>query len=83
MKNKLRSALAQDFSRRDLLKGSGIGLLGATACGWFPALAQELAENPRRKRQLILLWMSGGPSMLTLRRFKPASASSSAFSGSR
>jgi len=32
--------------------------------GWLPALAARAADDSRRKRACILLWMSGGPSQL-------------------
>jgi uncharacterized protein (DUF1501 family) len=47
-----------------LLRASGLGLVGASLSGWFPALAYAQADDPRRKRHCILLWMSGGPSQL-------------------
>lgn len=60
-------SLRQDpsvFSRRTLLRASGLGLVGASLSGWFPQLAHAQAADPRRKRHCILLWMSGGPSQL-------------------
>jgi len=50
--------------RRELLRAAGLGLLGASASGWFPLLAQEVAADPARRRHCILLWMNGGPSQL-------------------
>ena len=79
MKNSLRSALANKLGRRELLKASGIGLLGATACDWLPALAHGLAENPQRKRQLIVLWMSGGPTQTDTFDLKPDHANGGQF----
>ncbi len=55
------------FSRRDLGKYTGLGLLGTSASGWLPALAAQAANSQQpaeRKRKCILLWMSGGPSQL-------------------
>ncbi len=51
-------------SRRDWLRLASLGVLGGSMCRWFPALAEETAANPQRKRSCILLWMSGGPSQL-------------------
>lgn len=51
--------------RRQFAKHSGLSLLGASASGWLPLIAQAVNQqnqNPRRK--CILLWMSGGPSQL-------------------
>src|SRR5262245_12438045 len=33
----------------------------AGLCSFLPTLAAEAAKNPQRKRNCILLWMSGGP----------------------
>ncbi len=39
-----------------------LSLAGAAGLsGWLPALATESAKDPARKRNFILLWMSGGP----------------------
>jgi hypothetical protein len=53
------------------LKLAGMGLLGASGSGWFPALAQELAADPGRRRHAILLWMTGGPSQTDTFDMKP------------
>ena len=55
------------FSRRDFGKYAGLGLLGASASGWLPAMAAQASEaqaTADRKRKCILLWMSGGPSQM-------------------
>ncbi|TWT48455.1 DUF1501 domain-containing protein [Botrimarina hoheduenensis] len=60
------------ISRRDWLRHSGLGLVGASLSGWFPRLAQAAAATglaPRR--QAILLWMAGGPSQLDTFDMKP------------
>src|SRR5438477_3199118 len=57
------------FSRRDCLRMSGFGMLGAS--GWLPALAVRAAADPARRRQCILLWMSGGPSQIDTFDLKP------------
>jgi hypothetical protein len=59
------------FSRRDLLRYSGLGLVGASSSGWFPLLAARAAGDPQRRRQCILLWMSGGPSQTDTFDMKP------------
>lgn len=54
------------LSRRDWLRLSSAGALGASASGWLPRLAaQAHAEGPaagERKKSCILLWLDGGPS---------------------
>jgi hypothetical protein len=59
------------LSRRDLLRYSGLGLIGAGASGWFPMLAAQAAADPQRRRQCVLLWMSGGPSQTDTFDMKP------------
>ena len=64
-----RSAL--ELTRRDLLKLSVGGAFGLSMSRWFPALAQEAAQNSTRKRACILLWMTGGPSQTDTFDLKP------------
>ncbi len=59
------------ISRRDILNGLAAGIGGASASGWFPKLASALANDPKRKRHCILLWMSGGPSQTDTFDMKP------------
>src|SRR5262245_61652728 len=59
------------LTRRDWLKLSSLGVLGASASGWFANLANAAAANPARKRACILLWMSGGPSQMDTFDLKP------------
>lgn len=62
------------FDRRDFLRASGLGLLGASASGWLHGLgrafAQELVQQGKT-RHCILLWMTGGPSQLDTFDLKP------------
>ncbi|MGD9722883.1 MAG: DUF1501 domain-containing protein [Pirellulales bacterium] len=62
------------LSRRDWLRASGLGLVGASTSGWLPLLADQQAADPRRKRHCILLWMNGGPSQLDTFDLKPGHA---------
>lgn len=48
---------------------AGIG--GVSASRWFPLFAQQIADDPRRTRHCILLWMSGGPSQTDTFDLKP------------
>jgi len=59
------------LSRRDLLKLSAAGVLGATTSGWFGRLAEAAAPHVARKKQMILLWMNGGPSQMDTFDLKP------------
>ncbi|QDT04603.1 hypothetical protein K227x_29960 [Rubripirellula lacrimiformis] len=42
-----------------------------SASGWFPELARALANDPKRRRHCILLWMSGGPTQTDTFDMKP------------
>jgi uncharacterized protein (DUF1501 family) len=52
------------LTRRDWLRLTTAGALGLGASGWLPALAEDLARHPERRRACILLWMNGGPSQI-------------------
>lgn len=67
----LRRQASKRLSRRDLLRVSACGALGASLSGWLPALAEEAASHPQRRRSCILLWMSGGPSQMDTFDLKP------------
>jgi uncharacterized protein (DUF1501 family) len=67
------------LSRRDWLKLSAVGALGASLSGWLPALAADTARNPHRKRSCILLWMNGGPSQMDTFDLKPGHANGGPF----
>jgi uncharacterized protein (DUF1501 family) len=53
---------SQGISRRDLLRCSGVALLGASASGWMRLLADEAARQGAKKKSVILLYMNGGAS---------------------
>jgi len=67
------------FSRRQWLQASGLGLLGCSASGWLPALAAQLADDPSRRRHCVLLWMTGGPSQTDTFDMKPQHANGGEF----
>jgi hypothetical protein len=58
------------FSRRQLLRSSGLSLLGASASGWLPRLAAA-SERRAGRRHCVLLWMNGGPSQTDTFDLKP------------
>ncbi len=68
-----------DLHRRDLLRTMGVGLFGTTCARWLPALAAEVAHDPRRTRHCILLWMAGGPSQTDTFDMKPGHANGGDF----
>lgn len=59
------------IDRRRLLHAMACGACGMSVSGWLPAMAQELAADPRRRRHCILLWMAGGPSQTDTFDMKP------------
>jgi uncharacterized protein (DUF1501 family) len=59
------------LSRRDWLRLTTAGVVGASMSGWLEALARGAARDPQRKRACILLWMSGGPSQMDTFDLKP------------
>lgn len=68
-----------NLHRRDVLRAAGLGLLGSSFAGWLPALAADVAADPRRNRHCILLWMSGGPSQTDTFDMKPGHANGGEF----
>ena len=67
------------LTRREWLKLSAVGVVGYSLSGWLPALAADLATDPRRKRSCVLLWMDGGPSQMDTFDLKPGSANGGPF----
>jgi hypothetical protein len=60
------------LTRREWLRLSTLGALGASMSGWIENLAA--AASPERKRACILLWMNGGPSQMDTFDLKPGHA---------
>jgi hypothetical protein len=67
------------LTRRDAMAQLGLGMLGTSCASWLPALAAEVAADPRRTRHCILLWMSGGPSQMDTFDMKPGHANGGEF----
>jgi uncharacterized protein (DUF1501 family) len=66
-------------NRREMLRNIGLGLLGTSCASWLPGIAAEVAQDPRRRRHCILLWMSGGPSQTDTFDMKPGHANGGEF----
>ncbi len=47
-----------------MLRLTSCGAFGLSLSNWFPQFAQAAAQDEKRKRACILLWMSGGPSQI-------------------
>jgi hypothetical protein len=71
--------MLENISRRDLLKLSAAGVMGASASGWFDVLAARAAETRRQHKSCILLWMDGGPSHKDTFDLRPGTAQGGPF----
>jgi hypothetical protein len=69
------------LSRRDWLRLSAAGVLGGSVSGWLGQLAARAADDPKRRRSVILLWMNGGPSQMDTFDLKPGHANGGPFLG--
>ncbi len=68
------------FNRRQMLQATSLGLLGASASGWFPAFADELTTQGKKpKRHCVLLWMTGGATQTDTFDMKPGHANGGEF----
>lgn len=65
--------------RRAWLQTLGLALGGWSASGWLPVLANDAAQDPKRRRHCILLWMSGGPTQTDTFDMKPGHANGGEF----
>jgi hypothetical protein len=61
-----------DLTRRDMMRLSWAGLVGASTLPWLEAMANDV--KPAAKRACILLWMNGGPSQTDTFDLKPGHA---------
>lgn len=52
---------------------------GLSMSGWLPRLAAQAANDPRRRRSCILLWMAGGPTQTDTFDPKPGHANGGPF----
>jgi len=68
-----------ESTRREWLKYVLAGSAGTSMSGWFGDLAALAAEEPKRPRSCILLWMSGGPSQIDTFDLKPGHANAGEF----
>ena len=74
-----RNRQVAGLTRRDALRLSAFGAIGASASGWIEALAADTASHPSRRKSCILLWMPGGPSQTDTFDPKPGHANSGPF----
>jgi hypothetical protein len=69
----------ENLSRRDWLRLSAAGVVSYSFSGWLKALADNTANDPKRKKSCILLWMNGGPSQMDTFDLKPGHANGGPF----
>ncbi len=74
-----RSRDENQLTRRELLRWSWAGLVGASALPSLAALAGESETVTPRKRACILLWMNGGPSQMDTFDLKPGHENGGSF----
>jgi hypothetical protein len=67
------------LSRRDWMRLASAGVVGASASGWIENLAARAATDPKRRKSVILLWMTGGPSQIDTFDPKPGHANGGPF----
>jgi hypothetical protein len=67
------------LSRRDFVKLSAAGVLGASTSGWLDILAARAAQSGAKHKAFILLWMDGGPSHKDTFDLKPGTANAGEF----
>jgi hypothetical protein len=67
------------LSRRQWLRLAAAGYSATSISGWLGSLAADTANDPKRKRACILLWMSGGPSQTDTFDLKPGHANGGPF----
>jgi uncharacterized protein (DUF1501 family) len=67
------------LTRRTWLRRAAVGMAGLSLSGWLGRLAAHAADDPRRKRSCILLWMAGGPSQTDTFDLKPGQANGGPF----
>ena len=66
-------------SRRDWLRLSAVGAVGASQSGWMGTLAADAAKSPKRHKSVILLWLAGGPATIDMWDLKPGHANGGPF----
>ncbi len=67
------------LSRRDWLRLAAAGAVGISTSGWIEAMAADAAADPKRRKAVILLWMTGGPSQIDTFDPKPKHANGGQF----
>jgi hypothetical protein len=74
-----RSGFRSSLSRRNWLNLMAAGVGYTSMSGWMQSLADDVAQDPKRRRACILLWMNGGPSHLDTFDLKPGHANGGPF----
>src|SRR4029077_5224056 len=61
------------YRSRDVLRIGGATFFGLTECQLFRAIAQAGPARPAKAKQVLLVWMYGGPSQIDMFDLKPNS----------
>ena len=68
-----------EMTRRDLLRTFGLSIAGTALSGFLPGMANAYANDPKRRRHCILMWMPGGASQTDTFDMKPGHANGGDF----
>lgn len=71
--------MPSDLSRRDALKLAAAGVSALSVSGWFNLLAKGAADQTKKTKSCILLWMAGGPSHKDTFDLKPGTKDAGTF----
>lgn len=58
-------------NRRDWMRMAAAGVAGLSMSGWLEGLAADTVAHESRRRSVILLWMTGGPTQMDTFDVKP------------
>ncbi len=69
----LRNSSRAGLSRREWLRLATVGSvgIGGIGSGWLHGLAAGAADDPKRRKSVIMLWLNGGPATIDLWDLKP------------
>ncbi|HEV3168078.1 MAG TPA: DUF1501 domain-containing protein [Isosphaeraceae bacterium] len=74
MRHSHRTSAPSELTRRHLFRLAAAGVAATSTSGWIETLADATANDPKRQRACILLWMNGGPSQMDTFDLKPGHA---------
>ncbi|WP_425616163.1 DUF1501 domain-containing protein [Anatilimnocola sp. NA78] len=69
------------LSRRDLFRAGAAVTVGLSQSSWLQGLASGATTSPERKKSVIVLWLSGGPSTIDMWDLKTGNANGGPYQG--